>query len=209
MSKLTTLFWDIGGVILSNGWDEAITERAARVFQFDLGDFQVRHRISFPDYEKGEMTLDAYLDHAIFYRARDFTKSQLVEFMFAQSTEMLDSRVVLDELSAAGDHFMATLNNEGMELNRYRIQEFDLQRNFSAFLTSCFLGVRKPDVAMYERALGITQCVPEECLFIDDRISNIEGARRAGLRCIHFQSAPQLRAELVQHGVMPARQVRG
>lgn len=208
MPKLTTLFWDIGGVILSNGWDETITAKAARVFHFDLEEFQVRHRVSFPDFETGQMTLDAYLDHAIFYKARDFTKSQLVDFMFAQSTEMPDSRAVLDELSAAGDHFMATLNNEGMELNRYRIEEFDLRRNFTVFLTSCFLGVRKPDVAMYERALGITQRAPEECLFIDDRASNIEGARRAGLRAIHFQSAAQLRAELAQHGVMPAGQVR-
>ena len=164
----------------------------------------MRHRISFPDYEKGEMTLDAYLDHAIFYRARDFTKSQLVEFMFAQSTEKKDTRALLDELTASRRYFMATLNNESLELNSYRIRKFDLKRNFTAFFTSCYLGLRKPDPRIYQATLGIMQRAPEECVFIDDRPKNLEPAKALGMHAILFESAEQLRASLDHSGVRRA-----
>jgi len=202
MPKLTTLFWDIGGVILSNGWDETTSQGAARLFQFDLDDFERRHQASFAEFETGQITLDEYLNRSLFYRPRSFTKTELIAYVFAQSTEKPETRAILDELTATGEYWMAALNNEGLELNLYRIREFDLRRNLAAFFSSCYLGLRKPDEAFYRRALGITQRAPEECLFIDDRDTNVEGARRAGMRAIHFQNAAQLRVELAQHGVM-------
>jgi putative hydrolase of the HAD superfamily len=202
MSKLTTLFWDIGGVILSNGWDEPTSEQAARIFHFDFSEFEPRHKECFEDFETGRITLDEYLDHSLFYRPQSFTKTQFMAYIFAQSTEKPETRAILDELTAAGGYFIAALNNEGLELNNYRIREFNLRRNFSAFFTSCYLGVRKPAPGIYERALGIMQRVPEECLFIDDRDANVVGAQRVGMRTIHYQDPAQLRKELTQHGIM-------
>ena len=100
---------------------------------------------------------------------------------------------------------LATLNNEGRELNAYRIEKFHLQRNFSAFFSSCYLGLRKPDQAIYSRALEITQRPAAECVFIDDRAENLEGARQVGMRTIHFQTPAQLRAELMRTMAFAAR----
>ncbi len=69
------------------------------------------------------------------------------------------------------------------------------------FLSSCYLGLRKPDAAIYRLALEITQRRPDECLFIDDRLPNIEAAMQIGMRAIHFQDAAQLRTELGENGI--------
>ena len=107
-------------------------------------------------------------------------------------------------MTAAGRYLLATLNNESAELNAYRIREFQLTRNFSVFFTSCYLGVRKPDDAIYRLALDITQRAPEECIFIDDRLLNLECARRLGMRTIHFQNPAQLAKDLMHEGVRGA-----
>jgi putative hydrolase of the HAD superfamily len=199
--KVTALFWDIGGVILSNGWDAAARSEAARCFELDPADIEERHEIPFAAFEAGKITLDAYLDQAVFYRPRPFTREEFTTFVFAQSTENRETRAVLDELTASGRYLLAALNNEGLELNAYRIREFHLARNFTVFFSSCYLGLRKPDPAIYRIALQITQRAPEESVFIDDRPANLEGARQVGMRTIHFENPAQLRAALVQNNV--------
>lgn len=202
---VTALFWDVGGVVLSNGWDEAARAAAALRFHFDLQEMERRHAGVFAAFETGQITLDAYLDQAVFFEKRLFTRAEFSAFVFAQSRQDTETRALLDDLTAAGRYFLATLNNEGRELNEYRIREFNLTRNFTAFCSSCYLGVRKPDAAIYRRAMGIAQRAPDESVFIDDRPENVEGARRAGMRAIHFQNPQQLRAELARQGVVGAK----
>jgi putative hydrolase of the HAD superfamily len=205
MSEVAALFWDVGGVFLSNGWDAAERGLAASRFDLESDEFERRHEAFFVAVEEGRMTLDAYLDQAVFYRPRAFTREEFTSFMFGLSKENKEVRAILDEVTAANRYFQATLNNEGLELNNYRIRKFDLARNLSAFFSSCYLGLRKPDEAIYRQALNITQRAPEDCVFIDDRLPNVEGARRVGMRAIHFLSAAQLRAELEQNGVAVTR----
>ena len=201
--RVTALFWDIGGVILSNGWDAAARGEAARCFALDAADLEKRHEIPFAAFEAGKITLEAYLDQAVFYRPRPFTREELTAFVFAQSTENREARAVLDELTASRRYLLAALNNEGLELNAYRIREFNLTRNFTAFFSSCYVGLRKPDPAIYRLALDITQRAADECVFIDDRPANLEGARQVGMRAIRFENPAQLRAALEQNGVRP------
>jgi putative hydrolase of the HAD superfamily len=204
MSDVTALFWDVGGVILSNGWDEHARTEAAKRYALDPADYEQRHKGAEVELETGAITLETYLDRTIFYRERPFTREEFREFMFAQSSEKKDTRALLDELTASRRYFMATLNNESLELNSYRIRKFDLQRNFTAFFTSCYLGLRKPDPRIYQATLGITQRAPEECVFIDDRPKNLEPARALGMHAILFESAEQLRASLDDSGVRRA-----
>lgn len=204
MSKVTALFWDVGGVILSNGWDEHTREAAAKRFALDPADYEQRHRRAEDELESGGITLDTYLDETIFFRQRPFTREEFKQFMFAQSSEKKDTRALLDELTASRRYFMATLNNESLELNSYRIRKFDLKRNFTAFFTSCYLRLRKPDSRIYQAALGIAQRAPEECVYIDDRPKNIEPAKALGMHAILFESAEQLRASLDHSGVKRA-----
>lgn len=201
MPEITAVFWDVGGVILSNGWDRSAREQAARQFGFDGEDFPERHELANPAFEMGQITLDEYLGRTVFHRSRSFTLAQVKEFIFAQSRSYPDSRAILDELARSGRYFLATINNEGLELNAYRIQQFGLRRDFSAFFSSCFLGARKPEEAIYRIALQVTQRAPEECVFIDDRPLNLESPRLLGMRTVHYQDAAQLRGELARKGL--------
>lgn len=201
MPEVTAVFWDVGGVILSNGWDRAARSAAAKKFGLDWEEFQDRHELASPAFETGQITLDTYLQRTVFYRKRDFTPDAFTDFIFAQSSEKPESRAVLDGIAKNGSYLLATINNEPRELNEYRIRKFDLRREFDCFFSSCYLGVRKPDEGIYRLALEVTERSPEECVFIDDRELNLECARALKMRTIHFQSAEQLRRDLAANGV--------
>ena len=200
MPKITTLFWDIGGVILTNGWDRESRKEAADAFHLDWEEFQDRHDLSFPAFDTGQITLNEYLDRTLFYRKRPFTREEFTAFMFAQSKEYPDTRAILDKASSQ-KYFVGAINNEPLELNQYRIEAFHLRRNFVVFFSSCYVRSRKPEETIFRVALEVSQRPPEECLFIDDRPLNLESPRRLGMNTIHHQNAEQLRSELAKYGV--------
>jgi putative hydrolase of the HAD superfamily len=199
---ITTIFFDIGGVLLTDGWGHVSRRLAAEKFGLDWDEYSERHEKVAHAIETNRLTLEHYLDRAIFYRPRSFTREEFSNFIFAQSEANLDSLKLAEELAQSGRYFMATLNNEILELNVFRIEKFGLARYFSVFFSSCFLGLRKPDEAIYRMALQITQHAPEECLFIDDREVNLECPRELGINTILFRDATQLRSELIGKGVV-------
>jgi putative hydrolase of the HAD superfamily len=201
LPEITTLFWDIGGVILTNGWDREARRDAAATFQLDWEEFEDRHDLSFPAFDTGQITLNEYLDRTLFYRVRPFTREEFTAFMFAQSKEYPEVRAVLDKVTNKGKYFVGAINNEPMELNQYRIEAFHLRKNFLVFFSSCYVRSRKPEEAIFRVALEVSQRSPEQCLFIDDRALNLESPRRLGMKTIHHQNAEQLRAELGNIGV--------
>lgn len=201
MPKITTLFWDIGGVILTNGWDRESRKDAAEAFRFDWEEFEDRHDLSFPAFDSGQITLNEYLDRTLFYRARPFTREEFTAFMFAQSKEYPETRAILDKAASSGKYFIGAINNEPLELNQYRIEAFHLRRNFLVFFSSCYVRSRKPEETIFRVALEVTQRPPEQCVFIDDRQLNLENPRRLGMNTIHHQTAEQLRSELGKYGV--------
>lgn len=201
MANINTLFWDIGGVILTNGWDRGSRKEAATAFHLDWEEFQDRHDLSFPAFDSGQISLNEYLDRTLFYRQRSFTREEFTAFIFAQSREYPDIRVILDKVASSGKYFVGAINNEPLELNQYRIEAFDLRRSFQVFFSSCYVRSRKPEEAIFRVALEVTQRPPERCLFIDDRPLNLESPRRLGMHTIHHQNAGQLRSELGKYGV--------
>jgi putative hydrolase of the HAD superfamily len=196
------ILFDVGGVLGSNGWDGEQRAQAVQRFGLDGEDFQYRHAEMVGALESGEITLDEYLDVTVFCEARDFSREEFRDFMLAQSTPWPDSIAVARELAAGGRTRLATLNNESAELNVHRIELFGLREIFPVFFSSCWMGVRKPTRAIYERVLGMTQARPERTLFVDDRTQNLLPARALGMRTIHFESADQLRGALAAHGLM-------
>jgi len=196
MARITTLFWDIGGVVLTNGWDRSSRKEAGEAFHLDWDDFQDRHELSFPAFDAGQLSLNDYLDRTLFYRPRKFTREEFTAFMFAQSKEFPAVRVILDQCVATNRYFVGAINNEPLELNQYRIEAFHLRRSFQVFFSSCYIHSRKPEEGIFRVALAVTQRKPEECVFIDDRPLNLEAPRRLGMSVIHHQSPDQLRAEL-------------
>jgi putative hydrolase of the HAD superfamily len=174
LSAIRAIFWDVGGVLLSNAWDH--TERAVVLqrFQLDEEEFHDRHEMVVSSFERGKITLDEYLDRTVFYRARPFTKEAFRESMFALSRPFPEVLAFAQALADSGKYFMGTINNESRELNNYRIEKFGMRKIFRLFVSSCYVGFRKPERDIYRLALETTQIPAEECCFIDDRALNLE-----------------------------------
>lgn len=198
---ITTIFFDIGGVLLTDGWGHDSRRAAVDKFELDGEDFTDRHEKVAHLIETNRLSLERYLDLVIFYRPRSFSRDEFRDFVVAQSQPKPESLEIAHQLAELRKYFLATLNNEILELNLYRIEHFDLCKDFSVFFSSCFLGLRKPDEAIYRAALGVTQRTPEQCVFIDDREVNLECPRALGLHTIHFQDAKELRNQLRQNGI--------
>jgi putative hydrolase of the HAD superfamily len=190
------IFFDIGGVLGTNGWDREQRERAVERFNLDAHDFQCRHEEIVGAWEEGRISIDEYLDIAIFHEPRAFSRDEFVEFMHSQSVPDTKTVDLARELTRQPSYTLMTLNNESDELNRYRIGKFRISEIFEAFLSSCWLGVRKPTQEFYERGMGIGQADPGTSLFIDDRPQNLAPAKKLGMQVILFTSAAQLRSDL-------------
>ena len=201
MPKITAVFSDVGGVLLTNGWDRSARRSLVERFGLNGEDFEDRHELVVTAFETGALDLDHYLERTIFYRPHTFSRQDVRDFMFAQSQPFPESLAVIARLAQTGKYFLAILNNESRELNLYRIERFGLRNWFTAFFSSCFLGVKKPDEAIYKLAIEIAQQPPEQCVFIDDRGLNLESPQRLGMQTIQFQNAAQLEHDLRNAGV--------
>ena len=201
MAGITAMFWDVGGVLLTNGWDSEARGHAVRKFDLVEEEFAERHELVSNEFERGRLTLDDYLECTVFHRPRDFAREEFERFMFSQSQPKQDTLDILDSLARSRKYFLATLNNESLPLNLYRIETFQLRRYFTAFFSSCFLGLTKPEKGIFLAAVNITQRPPQECLYVDDRSLNVEAAAQLGLRTIHFRGAAQLRRDLAGVGI--------
>lgn len=196
MTEIRHIFFDIGGVLGSNGWDREQRERAVQRFELNAEDFQWRHEEVIAEWEEGRITLDEYLDIAVFYTGRPFSRQQFIDFMYSQSLPNEATIGIARRLSQESRFTLMTLNNESEELNVHRIETFGISEIFEAFLSSCWLGGRKPIRRFYNRALGIAHADPACSLFIDDRQQNLTPATTLGMNVILFKSASQLRSDL-------------
>ena len=200
---ITHVFFDIGGVLGTNGWDR--DQRAATAAQFGLDPRELEdiHSESVAMLELGRITLDEYLRTTVFYRPRPFTPEAFKACMLAQSAPLAETIELARALARTGRYRMMTLNNESAELNRHRIERFGLRDIFVAFFSSCWVGVLKPALRIYEVALAMSQGEPAASVFIDDRERNLEPARSLGMRTIGFTDAARLKEELAGMGVEP------
>ena len=201
MPKISAVFSDVGGVLLTNGWDRSARDKLVEQFGLEGEDFEDRHQRVGASLDTGQLEISPYLDRTIFYRPRSFPKQAVREFMFAQSKAIPGSLALVARLAQPRQVLLATLNNESRELNLYRIEKFGLRNYFTVFFSSCFLGVQKPDPQIYRLALDLSQRAPEECVFIDDRPVNLECARQLGIHTIQFLNAAQLEGDLRSLGV--------
>jgi putative hydrolase of the HAD superfamily len=197
MFPFDVILFDVGGVLLTNGWDHC--ERAAVLNHFDLeiAEFEKRHPEPNNAWERDLINAETYLDETVFYEPRSFSHEEFLAAIFAQSVELPNGGLgILKELAVSGNYMLGCLNNEAREPNEYRFRTFGLRDYFEVALSSCYVGLRKPKDAIYRRALDILGVPPERILFIDDRPENAAGAAAAGMRTIRFEGADALRREL-------------
>jgi len=188
-------------VLLTNAWDHAEREQALARFRIDPVEFQALHQEVVEEFERGKITLDQYLRHTVFSRTRTVSLEEFKSYMFSLSQAIPGRLELAKSLAKSGKYFMGTINNESRELNTYRIRTFGLKELFPVFVTSCYVGVRKPEEGIYRCALELTQRVPEECCFIDDREENLQPAAKLGMRVIQARSTEQIKEELAGMGV--------
>lgn len=199
--KITTLFLDIGGVLLTNGWDRNSRRRAAEKYGLDFAEMDERHHLTFDTYEEGKLSLEEYLSRVVFYERRSFTRQEFKDFMFAQSHPYPDTVELIQRLKNRYNLGLGTISNEGRELTVYRIRKFNLKSFIDFFVSSCFVHFRKPDEDMYRIALDIAQAPAEQSLYIDDRPMFVEVARGLGINGICHQSYEATRAALADYGL--------
>jgi len=201
VQEIRALFWDVGGVLLTNAWDHEERDKAVGQFLLDKTEFEERHKELAPKFEEGKFTFDEYLNRVIFYQPRAFSREEFKQFILSLSQPKTQSLELARALS--GKYFMGTINNESRELNEYRIRTFGLVDYFDVFVSSCYVGLRKPDQRIYKLALDLTQYSAGECCFIDDRPPNIEAAAKVGFITVLMKDPQQLRRDLQALGIEP------
>ncbi len=198
---IKALFLDVGGVMLTNGWDRTMRKRAAEQFALDYEAMDERHHLTFDSYEEGKISLDQYLAYAVFYEKRGFTSADFKQFMFDQSQPFPAMLDLLRTVKARNQLKLAVVSNEGRELTTYRVQKFQLGLFIDFFVSSCFVHYRKPDPDIFHLALDLIQIAPEEIVYIDDRALFVEVASSLGMQGLHHTDADTTRQALVAWGL--------
>jgi putative hydrolase of the HAD superfamily len=202
MTEISTILWDVGGVLLTNGWDHAGREEVLSRFSLDPAEFETRHPEANDAWEKGLISVDEYLQQTVFWKPRHFTPEEFFEAMKAESQVLEDTALpILENIAMSQDVDLGMLNNEARELNDYRIETYGLRGFFDFFFSSCYVGCRKPTPQIYRLALEVLQCDPEEVIFIDDRPPNVEAAASLGIHAIRYKGPEQLERELASLGI--------
>ncbi len=199
--QFEALFLDIGGVLLTNGWDRHMRRAAAEKFGLDYEEMDERHHLTFDTYEEGKLSLDEYLLRMVFYEDRPFTQEQFKQFMFAQSQPISEMIDLIFQLRKNYDLKVAAVSNEGRELTIHRIEQFKLKSIFDLFVSSCFVHFRKPDKDIYRMALDCVQVPPGKVIYIDDRAMFVEVAKSMGIQGIHHTGYESTRTALETLGL--------
>jgi putative hydrolase of the HAD superfamily len=183
-SPIKTLFLDIGGVLLTDGWDHHARRRAAKKFHLEWAEMEGRHELNFATFEEGKLTLEVYLDRVVFHEKRSFTRAQFRRFMFAQSAPCPGTIQLATQLKRRYRLKVVVVSNEARELNAYRIRHFKLDALVDAFVSSCFVGVRKPDAEIFRLALDIAQTPAGQIVYIENTPLFVQIAEGMGIRSI-------------------------
>ena len=200
-NAITTLFLDIGGVLLTNGWDHTARQQATARFQLDYADMEERHHLTYDTYEEGKLSLDEYLQRVVFYQERPFSVGEFKSFMLSLSQPYPEMLNLVQSIKSKHHVKIIAVNNEGREINAYRIRMFKLDDYMDTFISSCFVHYRKPDLNIYRIALDISQTTPERVAYIDDRRLFVEVASSLGIHGILHIDVATTRSKLADLGL--------
>lgn len=208
-AAITCLFVDIGGVLLTNGWDHHARKRAAANFKLELAEMEARHHLTFDTYEEGKLTLEEYLGRVVFYKKRPFTPAQFRRFMFAQSKPYPRMIELVRRLKTQYGLKIVVVSNEARELNSYRIRNFKLDRIVDSFISSCFVHLRKPDADIFRLALDVAQVQAPQVLYIENTPMFVQVAEGLGIRSILHTDYRSTCAKLASFGLQNKEQENG
>jgi putative hydrolase of the HAD superfamily len=203
-AKITCIFLDVGGVVLTDGWGSQARKLVAAHFRLALPELDARHHLIWDTHQAGKLTLDEYLDRVVFYERRTFTKAQFRRFMFAQSHPYPQMLNLIARLKVRHRLKIVVVSNEGRELNAFRIRKFKLRTLVDSFISSCFVHVLKPDTEIFRLALDISQSLPQEVVYIDDTPMFVQIAKGLGIRGVNHTDYGSTVAKLASFGLRDA-----
>jgi putative hydrolase of the HAD superfamily len=195
------LFVDIGGVMLTDGWNHAARRKAATHFHLDLADLEQRHHHAFDTLEIDKLTFDEYLDHVIFHEKRAFSRTTFRKYMFSCSRPFPQMIDLVRGLKSTYRLKVFVLSNEARELNAYRIKTFKLDTFVDAFISSCYVHLRKPDRDIFRLALDIAQTPPSQVVYIENTRMFVTIAEGLGVRSILHTDYASTKAALAAFGL--------
>jgi len=200
-TEIQCLFVDIGGVLLSDGWDHHARKRAATHFKVAWDELEERHQLMVTTYEEGKLTLEDYLGWVVFYQERPFTRAEFRSFMFAQSTPYPEMIELVTQIKVRYGLKIIVVSNEARELNEYRIRAFKLDKVVDAFISSCFVHIRKPDPDIFRLALDIAQVPAGQVVYIENTPMFVQIAAGLGMRSVLHTEYRSTRATLASFGL--------
>jgi HAD superfamily hydrolase (TIGR01509 family) len=202
--SIRTLFWDIGGVVLTNGWDIDQRTKVLSRLGVDLEAYEEVHERANYYWERGLITAKEFFAQTVLNPnpKLDLTFDIVWKQVCAQSKvlhpECLD---ILAELKRQGRYRLATLNNESRELNGHRLDAFKLRSLFDYFICSGYVHEMKPLPGVYRSAIDISGFEARTALFIDDKEENCESAKVLGMQTIWFKNPEQLCTALADYDI--------
>jgi putative hydrolase of the HAD superfamily len=200
-ASITCLFLDIGGVLLTDGWDHRARERAATIFKVEVAEIEERHHLVWDTYQQGKLSLEDYLSWVVFDRERPFTRAQFRRFMFAQSKPYPEMIELVTQLKVRHGLKIAVVSNEGRELNAHRIRKFKLNGFVDFFISSCYVRLLKPDLDIFRLALDIAQTPARQVVYIDNTAMFVQIAEGLGIRSILHTDYASTSARLTSFGL--------
>jgi putative hydrolase of the HAD superfamily len=198
---ITTLFLDIGGVLLTNGWGKEQRNNAIKHFKLDSDEMNERHHLTFDTYEEGKLTLTEYLERVVFYTKRKFSQAEFIKFMMEQSIAFPECIKYFMQLKNRNELKIIAVSNEGREINAYRIKEFKLDELFDTFVSSSYVHLRKPDADIFQMAIDVSNTTPKHSIYIDDRLMFVQVARKLGMNGVHHENLNSTQKELKKYGL--------
>jgi putative hydrolase of the HAD superfamily len=200
-SSITTLFLDVGGVLITNGWDRGLRRKAAEKFGLDYAEMDQRHHLTFDTYESGKLSLSEFWNRVVFYQPRAFTPEEFKQFVYGEYKPFPQMLDLVRQLKERHKVKTIVVSNEGREFTDYRIERFNLREIIDAFIVSSFVHLRKPDVDIYRMALDVAQTPPGQVAYLDDRLMFVEVARSLGIQAIHHKDYETTKAALAALGL--------
>ena len=201
LASIACIFLDIGGVLLTDGWDRIARKKAATTFTLNLSELEERHHQAFEAFEVGKLSMKEYLDLTVFYQKRPFTRSQFQAFVFAASKPNPQMIKLARNLKAKYGLKIVVVSNEARELNAYRIRKFKLGEFVDSFISSCFVHIRKPDADIFRLSLDIAQVRPQQVVYIDNTPMFVNVAEGLGIRSILHTDYKSTCAKLALFGL--------
>lgn len=201
MTEITHLFTDLGGVLLTNGWDRGLRKLVASHFGIDPDEMNERHHLTYDTYESGKIGLDEYLRRVLFYEPRSFTPEDVVALILGEARAFPDMIGLVRGLKEKYRLKVTVVSNEGRELTADRIERFGLREFVDIFVVSSFVHFRKPDEDIFRLALDVAQAAPERVVYLDDRHMFTEVACRMGMRVVWHRETDTTRTALAELGL--------